>query len=167
MVKDNDGKPLFHRQNLKSCTEAMGGGYNITSLIDGYYSKVDKIDWNDIKDVGHIMSLLDKTMSFIGVGCAPKVVHSYFFLQNPFHQQKDPPGEFVYVINYRRDLAKWPVGDKYPFEQTKNISPPIDDNTVSDATNSTVFSASNSTVPEATNSTVSVPTNSSVSGATN
>ena len=78
MVKENDGKPLFHRQNLKSCTEAMGGGYNITSLIDGYYSKVDKIDWNDIKDVGHIMSLLDKTMSFIGVGCAPKVVHSHF-----------------------------------------------------------------------------------------
>ena len=142
MVKDNDGKPLFHRQNLKSCTEAMGGGYNITSLIDGYYSKVDKIDWNDIKDVGHIMSLLDKTMSFIGVGCAPKVVHSHFVnktlfincLQNPFYQQKDPPDDFVYVINYRRDLAKWPVGDKYPFEQTKNISPPMDDNTVSDAT---------------------------------
>ena len=139
MIKENDGAKLFHRKNLKSCTEAMGGGLNITTLIDEYYSQVDRIDWNEIKDVGHIMSLLDKTMSFIGVGCAPKVIlSSIFFISNPFCQQKDPPGDFVYVINYRRDLAKWPIGDQYPFEQTKNISPPIDDDTASGATNSTV-----------------------------
>ena len=53
-------------------------------------------------------------------------------------------GDFVYVINYRRDLAKYPVGDQYPIEQTKNISPPIDDDTVSGATNSTVSEATDS-----------------------
>jgi len=111
VVRKTNGESPYHRQNLLSCTEALSAGnYNITQLIDGIYSKVDEIDWNDIKDVGHITSLLDFTMGYVGIGCSPR---------NDVEKEN-----FVYVINFRRDLAKFPISDKYPSDQTK-VRPPI------------------------------------------
>ena len=77
---------LTHRKNLKSCTESGATGYNVTEAVNGFYSEIKYVDWNNPimtmtgnRVNGHFMALVDKTAGLMGVGCTPNTVtvHNY------------------------------------------------------------------------------------------
>ena len=74
------GWTLKHRANLKSCTENAAAHFNATGAVQAFYDEKKNVDfdnpeWGKKKGKvvvnGHFLTMIDKTMGRMGVGCAP------------------------------------------------------------------------------------------------
>ena len=74
------GWTLKHRDNLKSCTESGALNSDATGAVQAFYDEKKNVDfdnpeWGKKKGKvvvnGHFLTMIDKTMGRMGVGCAP------------------------------------------------------------------------------------------------